>query len=259
MQKILVLEDQRAIAELIKLQLEKGGFEVVTAFDGVEGLAMLEKMSPDLIILDVLMPRIDGFQFFKEIKEKEGTKDIPILVMTIRGAMKDSFESMGVDSFITKPFEPDELLLKVRKVLDSSLKSAKTVKTALLAGTDDNRLSNMHSQLSARGYKVTSVKDGAEALAKALEILPDLFMIQFDMPTMNANEITAKLNSYPRARKISVVVFSPLKTKEGVTHSLWGRFLSQNQKKEIREKEAPLKVIDKFDSNAFLDKIKDFL
>jgi len=79
------------------------------------------------------------------------------------------------------------------------------------------------------------------------------------MPTMNADEITAKLNSYPKARKISVVVFSPLKTKEGVAHSLWGRFLSQNQKKEIREKEAPLKIIDKLDANAFLDKIKDFL
>lgn len=259
MKKILVLEDQGAVAELIKLQLEKAGFEAAVALDGVEGLDILGKINPDLIILDVLMPRMDGFQFFKTIKEKEETKDIPVLVMTVRGAMKDSFESMGVDSFIAKPFEPDDLVLKVQKLLDSSLKSTKTIKTAVLAGTDDDRLEDMRKQLSAKGYKITLAKDGVEALSKALEILPDLFMVQFDMPTMNADEITLKLNSYPKARKISVVVYSPLKTKEGITHSLWGRFLTQNQNKETRGKEAPLKVIDKFDSNAFLDKIKDFM
>ena len=269
MKKILVLDDEKAVAELIKLLLERNGFEVTLAYDGIEGLGIISKVKPDLILLDVLMPRMDGFQFYKKIKEDKNTSGTPVLVMTARGAMRDSFEGLGVESFLVKPFEPEELLAQVKKILsdlpsrdysqDSTSQPIQSHKTALIAGSDNERLHFMRSQLEKKGYKVEWATDGPHALAKVLSLLPDLFLVQFDMPQMSADDIIKNLRNSPEAKNVSVIVYSPLATKEIVPHSEWDRFLLNNQKKELRSREVPLKVVEKFDKDSFLDKIKDFL
>ena len=258
MSKILVIDDEKAISQLIKLKLEREGFEVFLAVDGVEGLKELPRVKPDLIVLDVLMPRMDGFQFYKEIKQSEKTRYIPVLVMTARGAMKDSFEGLGVDFFLSKPFEPDALADQVKKILSIS-KEERGPKTALIAGSNDQKLQTMRGQLEVKGYVVELALDGPRALGKALQLLPDLFIIQYDMPEMDADTIIKVLNSHPDAKKISVVVYSLLKSKEEIERSSWGRFLDENQTKGIHQKETPIKIIDKFDAKSFMDKIKDFI
>lgn len=256
--KILVIDDEKMVSELIKAKLEREGFEVALAGDGLEGLKAIPSVRPDLIILDILMPRMDGFQFYKELKQNEETRHIPVLVMTARGAMRDSFEGLGVESFLSKPFEPDELIDQINKVLAVS-KKGQMSKTALIAGSDNQKLQTMRMQLEAKGYKVDVASDGPRALGKVLQLLPDLFVVQYDMPEMDADSIIKILNSYPDAKKISVVVYSPIKTKAEIESSSWGRFIGDEKKKDLRSKESPIKIIDKFDVNRFVDKIKDFL
>lgn len=256
--KILVIDDEKMVSELIKAKLEREGFEVALAGDGLEGLKAIPSVRPDLIILDILMPRMDGFQFYKELKQNEETRHIPVLVMTARGAMRDSFEGLGVESFLSKPFEPDELIDQINKVLAVS-KKGQMSKTALIAGSDNQKLQTMRMQLEAKGYKVDVASDGPRALGKVLQLLPDLFVVQYDMPEMDSDSIIKILNSYPDAKKISVVVYSPIKTKAEIESSSWGRFIGDEKKKDLRSKESPIKIIDKFDVNRFVDKIKDFL
>src|SRR3990167_9025609 len=190
--KILVIDDEASILELIKLKLEREGFEVYTALDGISGFEAVNAVLPDLIILDILMPRMDGFQFYKKLKENGNTKHIPVLIMTGRGGMKDSFETLGVDGFLVKPFEPDELVSHIKKILADPVK--KHSKRAVIAGTDQKKLRMMQEELQKKGFYVELAFDGAAALGKALKFLPDLFIVQSDMPEMNADDVVGILN-----------------------------------------------------------------
>lgn len=119
MSKILVVDDDLAILELLKVNLELLGHEVFTAPDGVKGFALVKQEIPDLVILDVMMPQVDGFTVANRIRNNEDTKDTPILMLTALGMMDDKkagFDA-GVDDYLTKPFELEELKLRVRALL----------------------------------------------------------------------------------------------------------------------------------------------
>ncbi len=115
---ILVIDDEKAICDLIKVLLEAEGAQVLTAHNGEEGLKVLEKMIPDLIILDMNMPKMNGIEFYSKIaKPDDATPTIPVLVLTGRGNMKAMFEEFHVDGFLSKPFQASELLGMVSQIL----------------------------------------------------------------------------------------------------------------------------------------------
>ena len=114
--KILVVDDERAIADIIKFNLEKEGYMVDTAYDGEEGIDKVNEMMPDLIILDVMMPKKDGFQVLKEIRVKYST---PVLMLTAKEEEVDKVLGLelGADDYITKPFSMRELVARVKSNL----------------------------------------------------------------------------------------------------------------------------------------------
>ena len=114
--KILLVEDEDDLRMLMAENLESYGYEVYQAEDGEEGLKQLLTLRPDLIISDVLMPRMNGNQFLKEVRELEVGKEIPFIVLTIRKLMKDYFESIDIEEFISKPFDIKELVVKIEQV-----------------------------------------------------------------------------------------------------------------------------------------------
>lgn len=116
MKRILVIDDQPEVVELLKDLLEHNKYEVLTASEGVEGLARARSHKPDLIILDVAMPVMDGYDFLKELKGDEDLKTVPIVVITGRIQLKDIFEEQGIDDYIMKPFDKKELLTKIKKL-----------------------------------------------------------------------------------------------------------------------------------------------
>ena len=116
MRTILVVDDERNIVELVRLYLEKEGFTVITAFDGEQALVQFDRNDPDLVVLDVMLPRMDGFEVCRQLRRRG---DVPILMLTARSEDVDAIVGLelGADDYVTKPFNPRALVARVKAIL----------------------------------------------------------------------------------------------------------------------------------------------
>lgn len=119
MKKILIVDDEPDIVEVLKYPLEANGYKCICAYDGETGLKNAKELMPDLMILDVMLPKMNGFKISRLLKFDAKYKDIPILMVTARSQEADKLigEETGADEYITKPFQIDEILEKVKKYL----------------------------------------------------------------------------------------------------------------------------------------------
>ena len=117
--KILVVDDEPDVLELIEFNLKAAGFEVATAVDGAEALTKARSVQPALILLDVMLPEIDGMQVCKTLKREPATASIPIIMLTAKAAEIDRVLGLelGADDYVTKPFSPRELVLRIKGLL----------------------------------------------------------------------------------------------------------------------------------------------
>ena len=153
MKKILVVDDERPISDIIKFNLTKEGYEVVTAFDGREAITKFEEENPDLIILDLMLPELDGLEVAKEVRK---TSHIPIIMLSAKDSEFDKVIGLeiGADDYVTKPFSNRELLARVK----AHLRRTENIETAV---AEENA--------SASNSEIT-IGD--------LKILPDAFVAQ---------------------------------------------------------------------------------
>lgn len=119
MNKILVIDDDDAVNTLVKINLELAGYNVISAKDGISGFAAAKQEKPDLIVLDVMMPDVDGYTVAKRIRENPEIKDTPVIMLTALGMLDDKVKGfdIGVDDYLVKPFEIEELKVRVRALL----------------------------------------------------------------------------------------------------------------------------------------------
>ena len=117
---ILIVDDEQDIVETLKFILEANGYKCYCAYNGEDGLNQAKEIKPDLIILDVMMPKINGYKISRLLKYDNKYKDIPIIMVTARSQEQDKLigEETGVNEYISKPFELEEILDAVRKYLD---------------------------------------------------------------------------------------------------------------------------------------------
>ncbi len=118
--KILVVDDEPDAVELVSFNLKAAGFDVVTAADGAEALKRAKEYQPDLLVLDVMLPEVDGLEVCKIIRRDPSVAHIPIIMLTAKAAEIDRVLGLelGADDYVTKPFSPRELVLRIRKILD---------------------------------------------------------------------------------------------------------------------------------------------
>lgn len=117
--KILIVDDEADLVETLTYRLKAAGFDVASACDGVDGLGKARREKPDLILLDVMMPKMDGYQVCRLLKFSNDTKYIPIIILTARSQDQDKLtgQDVGADLYITKPFEGAELVKKIQELL----------------------------------------------------------------------------------------------------------------------------------------------
>ncbi len=119
MYTVLIAEDESDIRQLISFNLDRESKDTLLAKDGVEAFEIAKEKGPDLIILDLMLPRMDGFTVFKELRLDSRTKDIPVIMLTAKAQLDDVITGleMGADDYLTKPFSPKELVLRVKALL----------------------------------------------------------------------------------------------------------------------------------------------
>lgn len=123
-EKILIIDDELHIVELLKYNLEANGYKVIFSLNGREGLMIANEKSPDLILLDVMLPELDGFDVCKELKRNKETQTVPIIMLTAKGEEFDKILGLelGADDYITKPFSVRELIARIKAVLRRNVK-----------------------------------------------------------------------------------------------------------------------------------------
>lgn len=119
MTRILIIEDDKDIVELVRYNLDKEGYQTVSSGDGATGLAQIKKTPPDLLILDLMLPKLSGLEVCKEIRRQEKLNRLPILMLTARGEEADRVVGLelGADDYVTKPFSPRELVARIKALL----------------------------------------------------------------------------------------------------------------------------------------------
>ncbi|MCW5946940.1 MAG: response regulator [Fimbriimonadales bacterium] len=117
--KILVCDDERSIVRLIQVNLERQGWTVVTAYDGKEGLEKIKSEKPHIVVLDVMMPYMDGFEVLKTLRRDPEFQNLPVVMLTAKAQDKDVFEGyhFGADVYLTKPFNPMELVTFIKRII----------------------------------------------------------------------------------------------------------------------------------------------
>ena len=162
MTKILVIDDDIAINELVKINLELQGYTVKQAFNGTEGFALAKQEAPELIVLDVMMPEVDGYTVAQRIRQSEDISDTPIIMLTALSQLNDKVNgfNIGVDDYLTKPFEIDELVVRVRALLKRSSKIPKsTAVRDLLTYKEVTLLPETYSvQINDKVQKLTPIE-----------------------------------------------------------------------------------------------------
>ena len=163
-EKVLVVDDEKSIVDIVKFNLEKEGYQVLTAEDGREGLEQFEQNNPDLILLDVMMPIIGGFEMCRKVREKS---NVPIIMLTARAEEVDKVLGLelGADDYVTKPFSIRELMARVR----ANLRRTATMMSAPEQKGQD--LSAGDLKIDMDRYEVTKRGEVIELTLRELELL----------------------------------------------------------------------------------------
>ena len=206
--KILVVDDDPTIIKLLETKLAEHGYEVVTAEDGQQALERYSDFKPHMIILDIIMPKMDGYTFVLEFKKVGDIKLTPIVVVTSRTEMQDVFAIEGINDYIIKPFKMEDLLRKIEKRMRAKGKKI------LVVDDEPEMVDIIKNRLRHNGYEVITASDGIEGLEMAKRERPDLIVLDIMMPKLDGYHVCRMLKFDEKYRGISIVVLSALGIRE---------------------------------------------
>lgn len=216
--KILIVEDEHTLGVVLQRKLNDEGYETMWEVDGELGLQRMRESKPDLVLLDIVMPKKDGYEVLEEKANDNSIKDIPVIIISNSGQpieIQRIIELGAKDYIIKANFSPDEVLHKVHKYLEPPRASEKSAEgkmgASILIVEDDTFLSSISvEKLSKMGYKVSSVPDGEQALKFLAREKPDLVLLDIMMPGINGFEVLRSMRADDRLKQVAVVVFSNL-------------------------------------------------
>ena len=207
---VLLIDDSKLIHATIGKVLRENGVETIHAMDGLEGLQQLSERIPDLIICDIDMPNMNGFEFCAKTRESEVTQEVPIIILSARGTGIDIDKGfdVGANDFLTKPVHAEELISRIDQMIVNNATDQDKRETILVV--DDSLLiRNMMKQgLSQQGFEIILGEDGKEGLQLAIDHHPDLVITDFEMPQMNGRELTRELKKRETLADTPVVMLT---------------------------------------------------
>jgi len=204
---VLIVDDDPDIREGIVAVLETNDYHLATASNGIECMEHIRDELPDLLILDMLMPRMDGFAVIRELRSDPELTGIPIIILTtvIEDAAYRRYEletgvAMGVSNYIEKPASPDELLRSVSAIVDQPY--------IIVTDDDPDIIEAISTVLESRPYNVATARNGEQCLEMIRKRNPDLLLLDLLMPKMDGFAVIRELQSDPATAKIPVLVLT---------------------------------------------------
>ncbi|MEM9003022.1 MAG: response regulator, partial [Cyanobacteria bacterium P01_F01_bin.86] len=179
-QTILVVDDEPHIRKLLRQELEAAGYQVKEAQDGMEALSLVKATPPDLIILDVMMPNINGFDLAAVLKSNPATMAIPTIVLSIIQDQERGYR-LGIDRYLSKPIDTEVLLRDIKTLLAQGTSNRKV----LVVDIDTSTTKTLTEVLLSKGYTVTEATTGNEGIEKALALKPDMIIVDASISTQH--------------------------------------------------------------------------
>jgi two-component system, cell cycle response regulator len=232
MARIVIIEDNPANLELMSYLLKAFGHSVVSAIDGCEGLEAVRREPPELIICDVQLPKLDGYEVARRLKSDPGLKDIPLIAVTALAMVGDRDKGLraGFDGYISKPIEPDTFVPELEKFLRAERRgetpapqpspagecphaSQRKRDTILVVDDVSINLDLARGILEPHGYRVWTADSVEQGMALVAQATPDLIVSDLEMPGADGFELLRRIKAIPRLEAIPFVLISS---------SMWG-------------------------------------
>jgi len=253
--KILIADDEPTIVALARQKLEEHGYAVETARNGRDAWNIIKSMPIDLIVLDVIMPIMDGVDVYKELKKDPKTAGIPIVIITDNRIFRESFQTLGVEHFLPKPLDSEKLLHKVDYVFTCAELDQKN-KQVLILGTNTDANNEMGGVLEGKGLIVGKTRDPIDFFSNSLILNPRVVLIdvliQADIPSP---EIIKALRCFSRLRDVKILVYTQFAPEN--IDSMEGIEQLREAKNRCMEAGA-YKYIGRFTPATFWDMISEF-
>jgi len=235
--KILIIEDEKDLVNVLEKKLLYEGYEVSIAYDGQEGIDKIKAINPDLIILDIVMPKMNGFEVLENLKKDKKFSSIPVIVLSNSGYSVDLDKVLdlgAVDYLIKAEFDLDEVIKKIEKTIGKENFSKKEFKDGekenlsqenfsqdnnglkkILIVEDDKFLRDLClRKLEKNGFKVSTAFDGEEGLKKIKEEKPVLILLDIVLPGLSGFEVLKQIKADSQTASIPVIILSNLGQKE---------------------------------------------
>ncbi len=196
---VIIIDDDPMIVSLLQGELESEGFRVMSESDGIAGVAAVRQHRPAPVVLDLHLPRLDGWSALSELKNDPATQHIPVLLISVEEARAKGF-SFGACDFLVKPFEPERLIDVVRRNI------ADATGTVLVVDDEPQARELVCRNLRAVGFSCQEARDGEDALLKARVMTPSLLVLDLMMPRIDGFEVLAQLRS--EGSKVPVIVLT---------------------------------------------------
>lgn len=239
--KILIIEDDTNIREIIRLYLNEEGYTVIESKDGNDIIPLIIREKPSLITLDLNLPEIDGRQIINMIKQNESIRGIPIVIVSI--AAKDSRLQNLSQKYLSKPFDKKELIDTINDILQPKKEATKSRKV-LVVDDEPDIVDIVSTHVEDLGFESLKAFNGQEAIEKATKEKPDLIILDIQMPKLNGFEVINALNKDKETLSIPIIVLTgnhvpseeqEKRKKMGVAQFLTKPFESDRLTQEIQK------------------------
>ena len=229
MKNILIIEDDVFLGDVLLEKFKKEGFGVTLSRDGAEGLAKITELKPDLILLDIILPSMNGYEILEAKQKDQEIQKIPVIIISNSGQPVEINRAIALgvkDYFIKAQFDPEEVMVKVRAFLrnpgeevapgveagtEAKGSTGKLVGKKIMWVEDDSFLSDIIARkLSTENCVLVHAKDGESALSILESDVPDIMLLDILLPGMNGFELLEKVKANPRIKDVPVILLSNL-------------------------------------------------